>query len=61
MMNQWTPGTPVRNDPKLFQPVRVRVRRSFCVGGQRLEIGAEVEIPYHVARDLQAIGKAEFI
>lgn len=48
-------------DKKLFQLVKVRVLRPFCVAGKRVEIGAEVEIPYHVAQDLKAIGKAEMV
>lgn len=60
-MNEWTIDKPVRNDSRLFQPTKVRVLRSFCVAGRRLEVGTEVEIPYHVARDLRAIGKAEFV
>jgi hypothetical protein len=48
-------------DPKLFQPVKVRVLRSFCVTGKPLAVGAEVELPYHVARDLRALGRVELI
>lgn len=48
-------------DPKLFRLVKVRVLRPFCVAGKRVEIGAETEVPYHVALDLAAIGKCEIL
>lgn len=48
-------------DPRLLQSVKVRVLRAFCVAGKRVEIGAEVEVPYCTARDLRAIGKAEMV
>ena len=49
-------------DPKLFAPTKVRVLKpSFCVAGKRVENGEEIEVPYHVARDLHAVGKCEFI
>lgn len=46
---------------RLMRAVRVRVLRPFCVGGQPLAIGDEVEIEYHLARDLAAIGKATIV
>lgn len=45
-------------DPKWFEPTKVRVLRPFCVKGKRCEIGSETEVPRHVALDLVAIGKA---
>lgn len=48
-------------DPKLFQPVKVRVLRSFCIGGKPLQIGEEVSIEFHLMRDLVAIGKAAMV
>ncbi|MDR4469831.1 MAG: hypothetical protein MRJ68_16300 [Nitrospira sp.] len=48
-------------DPKWFAATRVRVLRPFCVAGKRCEIGTETQVPYHVALDLKAIGKAELI
>lgn len=59
-MHQGKIADPVQ-DPKLFQPVTVRVVRPFCVRGRRLEIGEEVDIAYHVAIDLKAMGKAELL
>ena len=53
-------GEPVQ-DPRLFTPTKVRVIRPFCVNGQRIEIGAQCEVPYHTALGLQAIGKCEII
>ncbi len=50
-----------KNDPKLLRLVRVRVLHSFCVAGAALEIGAEATIEFHVARDMQALGKAELL
>lgn len=58
-MNYSKTADPVQ-DPKLFQLTRVKVIRPFCVMGRRVEIGAEVAVPYHIALDLRAIGKAEF-
>lgn len=45
-------------DPKLFRLVKVRVLRPFCVAGKRVEIGAETEVPYDIARSLAASGKS---
>ena len=50
-----------KNDPQLMQMVRVRVIVPFCVGGQPQAIGDEVEIEYHLARDLAAIGKCVLV
>ncbi len=48
-------------DPRLFTPTKVRVIQPFSVKGQRMEIGAQCEVPYHTAVDLRAIGKCELI
>ncbi len=50
-----------KNDPALFRPVRVRVVRPFCVGGQRQEIGSTVTLPKHDADSMVAIKRAEYI
>ena len=52
---------PPVNPPHLMRLVLVKVIRPFSEGGQPLAIGAEVEIEYHLARDLAAIGKAEML
>ena len=55
-----TSALPV-NDPGLFTPVRCRVLKSFCVSGKPQQIGQEISLPYHLALDMQAIGKIEII
>lgn len=52
---------PPIQDPRLFEPTRVRVLRPFCVAGKRCEVGTETSVPYHIALDLKAIGKCELI
>lgn len=59
-MKQGKIAAPVQ-DPRLFRLVKVRVLKPFCVAGKRVEIGAETEVPYHVARDLEAVGKCEIL
>ena len=49
-----------RNDPSLSLPVQVRVKRPFCVKGKRIEEGEVVTVEAHVARDVVALGKAEY-
>lgn len=49
------------NPPHLLVPTRVRVLRPFMVKGQRVEVGAVVELQFHVARDLASIGKCEVL
>lgn len=49
------------NDPKLFEPVTVRVLRAFCVKGTRCEAASIVCIERSLALSLQAIGKCELI
>ena len=41
--------------------VRVRVIGGFCIKGQAVPIGAQVEIPFHLAQDLRAIGKIHLL
>lgn len=48
-------------NPKLFERVKVRCTRPFCVAGKRIEIGQEVEIQRATATDLVALKKAEFV
>ena len=50
-----------KNDPRLLRLVRVKVIVPFCLGGQPLSVGAQVEIPFHLAQDLRAIGKIHFL
>lgn len=45
------------NPPNLIRLVRVRVLRSFCVGGRPIAVGEEVEVEFHTARSLMATGK----
>lgn len=55
------PPPPVMNDPRLFAPTRVRVLKSFYLDGKPAPAGAEVNVPYHVARDMVALGKAKIL
>lgn len=50
-----------QNDPHLLRPVRVKVLRSFCVGGRPLAVGDEATVEFHLGRDLVAVQKAEFV
>ncbi len=43
---------PVRNDSKLFGPVRVKAIRRFYISGRLVEVGEEVSIPRHLAHEL---------
>lgn len=52
---------PPVNPPHLMRLVLVKVIRPFRAGGKPLAIGAEVEIEYHLARDLAALGKAAIV
>lgn len=51
------PPTP-KNDPRLFEKVRLRVLKPFCVDGQRIDADTILELPRYVARDLVVLGKA---
>jgi len=52
-------GTLPKNDPRLAEPVRVKVLRPFRLGGQPVAVGDTVEVERFLADDLCAIGKAE--
>lgn len=54
-------GPTPKNDPKLLEPVKVRVRRPFWVGGKEAKIGDQVKLARHDALSLQAIGKVEIL
>lgn len=49
------------NPPELMAPVRCRVLRPFCVAGQRVEIGAYVDLPKYDADSLRATGRVEIV
>lgn len=49
------------NDPKLFKPTRCRVLKSFCVSGKPMLPGQEISLPWHLAMDMKAIQKVEFL
>ncbi|OGW61355.1 MAG: hypothetical protein A2V83_00555 [Nitrospirae bacterium RBG_16_64_22] len=46
---------PVRNDPALFTPVSVRAIRAFYVKGRRVGVGEVVEVPKHLAAELDGV------
>ena len=48
---------PPKNSPHLFRMVRVKVLQPFGVRGGTPEIGDEVKVEFHVARDMRALGK----
>lgn len=58
---QWTAAKPVQNDPKLMAATKVRSRGGFCVRGVPVSIDTVIEVPFHVARDLEVLGKCEII
>lgn len=60
-MNDWSPSKPVRNDPKLMEPTKIVSHGGFCISGKAVPVGQEVSLPQHVAADLVAQGKAEFV
>lgn len=68
-VNEWngtqTPSSqnipPPINPPHLMRLVRVKVLRPFCVKGKPLASGDEVEVEFHLAKDLQALGKAAIV
>lgn len=49
------------NSPGLFTPVRCKVIKTFFVAGKPQQIGEEISLPYHLALDMKAIGKIEYI
>lgn len=48
-------------DQRLFQLVRAKVTRPFCVAGIRQEIGAVIELERATAEDLASMGKCELV
>ena len=52
------PPPTFHNDGRLLTPTRVRATGKFCVGGQPVPRGTSVSVPWHVAQDLIALGKA---
>lgn len=56
LMRKPSPG-----DARLVRPTLVRCLRSFCVGGQPVQIGASVTVPWDTAQSLMFIGKAELL
>lgn len=54
--------SPAPNPAHLTRLVTIkRTGRGFCVGGRPIEPGEIVKVPYSVARDLVAMGKAELM
>jgi hypothetical protein len=49
------------NPPHLVAPTRVKVLRAFCIKGKRVEPGSTVTIQFHLAKELEAIGKVELV
>jgi len=49
------------NDPRLFEMIKVRALRPFCVRGRRIEIGEAVHVERHVAESLAAVGRCKFV
>ncbi|TKB63201.1 MAG: hypothetical protein E8D47_13220 [Nitrospira sp.] len=52
---------PFVNDPALLRLVKVKVLKSFRVGGKPLTVGDEVSIEWHLAKDLNALGKCAIV
>lgn len=50
-----------KNDPHLFRSTKVKVLRAFRVRGQPVDLGSIVAIAYHLAIDLQHLGKCEIL
>ncbi|MBS0183604.1 MAG: hypothetical protein JSS39_14515 [Nitrospira sp.] len=51
----------IMNPPNLMRQVRVRVVKSFCIGGKVLQVGEKVSIAWHDAQSLAALGKCVFL
>lgn len=47
-----------KNDPRLFEPVKVQVLTPFLVAGVRQEAGTIITLPRHEAAGLIALGRA---
>jgi len=52
---------PPRNDPKLFERIKVRIIKSFFVAGKVVEVGQRIELARHDALSMQAIGRVEIL
>jgi hypothetical protein len=51
-----------RNDPKLFELVRVRILRRFqLAGGAVAEVGTEIELPRFDAVSMAALKRVELL
>jgi hypothetical protein len=50
-----------KNDPALFQKVKIRCLKPFYLGGKALERGEVVTVEAYVARDMIALKKAEYV
>lgn len=48
-----------KNDPSLFEMVEVKVLKPFFVLRVRMETGFVVQLPRHLALEMEAIGKVE--
>ena len=49
------------NDPQLFTPTQVKVLKPFYHSGKPTQPGEIISLPWHSARDLVSLGKAEII
>jgi hypothetical protein len=49
------------NDPKIFRPVRVKVLKGFYAGGVARKAGEIVSVPFCLAEDVCARGRAEWV
>ena len=52
---------PPRKPPELLKATRCRVLRPFSIAGQRVEIGAVVELRQRDAMSMRALGKVEIL
>ena len=49
----------LRQDPKLFEPVKVRVLKSFWVGGKAVQPGEIIMLAKHDAESMRALRRVE--
>jgi hypothetical protein len=54
-----TPEKPFVNDPRIYEPIKVKILRPFCFKHKVLERGTVIELPKCLANDMCACGKAE--
>ena len=52
---------PAPNPPELLKATPVRVLKPFCVAGKRIEVGETIDLQWHDARSLAALGKVELV